>query len=254
MVNVMKRRIHPRGFGFAAILAAAVLLCKPGLAADSAVPAPGDARNDPIDQVAKDFNDLFPAKGIWLFTQYSRPGYEQYSTKQWQKFTNNFQKTPEGDYEQAGFCETEFFDNGAARPKYIETTVHRFSVENSKVVLYAIHADSNGGRNVYGPSSVERLGNGMAFKEISPTVAVGNWTFTTFFRTRRWFSRQHPTLERALRRYVEHRKAAGRKDLGGNSSRGKGSRSEVKRRSEGNRRKGNRSEGSRSDVNGSEVT
>ena len=137
-----------------------------------------------LDMVATDFNDLFPAHGIWLYTEYSRPGYEQYRTKQWQKFVGNFQKTAAGTYEQAGFCETEFFENGTSRNKSIDTTIHRFSVDNGKVMLRAIHINARGDQNIYGPSNVLRLGNGMEFQETSPMVAGGNWTFSTFYRTR----------------------------------------------------------------------
>lgn len=137
-----------------------------------------------LELFATELNQLFPPTGIWLALGYSRPGFE-WRSEQVQKFTSNFQKTPEGNYEKPGFCETEWFSNGNSNGKTIETTIHRLTIEKDKVVLYAIHVGPTGTRNVYGPSPLAREGNALVFRDMNPgAVAGGNWIQSTFYRKR----------------------------------------------------------------------
>ena len=136
-----------------------------------------------LELTASELNQLFPPKGVWLSGQFRRPN--PYRFDQAQKFTGNFQKTPEGDYEQPGFCEQEWFTNGQGSGKDVETTTHKLTVENGKVVVYAIHVNQAGQRNVYGPSNVAREGNAIVFRDMNPAaVSGGNWVQSTFFRKR----------------------------------------------------------------------
>jgi len=171
------------------VCAIALLAAQTAHAADLAIPVEREENTAEsqaqLESFAHDYNELFPASGISLRTSYSRPGYERWTTKQAQRFTGNLQKTAEGAYEQLGFCDTEQFDTGNSSGMYVESTIHRLSIENGKIALHAIHLGPNNNRNVYGPSAVDRLGNGLVFKEASPAgVAIGNWVQSTFFRSR----------------------------------------------------------------------
>ena len=157
----------------------------PLLATGQPDPARANAARAELELFAAEINQLFPPSGVWLSLSYSRPGFEQFRIEQAQKFTSNFHKTPEGNFEKPGFCETEWFKNGKSSIRIIETTIHRLTVENDRVVLYAIHAEVGGGRNVYGPSPVAREGNALVFRDINPAmVPGGNWIQSTFYRKR----------------------------------------------------------------------
>ena len=155
---------------------------------DKGPPNAGDPQNEAdarteLDLVATELNQLFPPSGIWLSGKFRRP--VPWHFAQAQKFTGNFQKTPEGNYEQPGFCDSQWFTNGEPGGKSTDTTVHRLTVENGKVVLYAIHVGPGGTRNVYGPSDVAREGNSIVFRDMNPAaVSGGNWVQSTFFRKR----------------------------------------------------------------------
>ena len=151
--------------------------------ADAATAVPSE-RQAELAAFLKDYNDLFPPTGVWLSGQFTRPN--PYRFDQSQKFTGNFQKTPEGNYEQPGSCESEWFTNGVSQgAREVETTTHKLTVENGKVVIYAIHVTQAGQRNVYGPSNVAREGNAIVFRDVNPAgVSGGNWVQSTFFRKR----------------------------------------------------------------------
>jgi len=155
----------------------------PAAAADAADSTKLAELQTELDGFVKDYNDLFPARGVWLSVVYTREQFPGMKWKQIQKFAGVFNKTPRGDYEQLGTCESDFY-NGNQNYRTDERTVHRLTIENGRVVLYSAYNQINGQRNEYGPSAVTRLGNSIAFREISTSTQDTSWEMSTFYRKR----------------------------------------------------------------------
>ena len=154
------------------------------LGADTSPAETSTADAQLLAQVAADMNELFPNPTTTLVTEWDRAGFEQYHWKQIQRIRGKFEKTATGDYEQVGTCESFFYSNKQLDNKSIDDTIQRLTVENGKLITYAIYTDQRGTQKIYGPSLLVPVGGGIQFREISPNLADFTWESTSFYRKR----------------------------------------------------------------------
>jgi len=128
-----------------------------------------------LDQLAKDFNTMYHGRTPTVVVLDGK--------RVWQKqtFLGLYEKTPEGDYLQRNTCETG--PNSSFGPAGTDDGEQRLTIENGRIVIYATYKPKNSPAWSGPPAGVERLGNGIIFRDITG-VGVGGWASNDFFITR----------------------------------------------------------------------
>lgn len=166
------------------VAATAMLLVLSAIVSAADTDTPMAATPELLAQVASDLNELFPDPTTTLVVEWDRDDFEQYHWKQIQRIRGRFEKTPTGDFEQVGSCESYYYTNKKLTHTVVEDTIQRLTIEKGKLITYAIYTDRNGQQKTYGPSLVVQVGGGIQFREISPNLADFTWESTSFYRKR----------------------------------------------------------------------
>ena len=152
-----------------------------------ALPAQDNSRTPELqkelDQVAADFNQMYRTrKPITVLLKGGR--------SQKQTFFGIYKKTPEGDYVQKNHCET-LADTGFA-PVGVAEGIQRLTVANGQIIVSVTYQYAGGPLRPCPPAAVQRLGNGIVFKEIESN-GPGSWLSNEFYFTR---DGRHETIRR----------------------------------------------------------
>ena len=137
-----------------------------------------------LEQLASDFNLMYRERTPILVAL------TQGRCRQTQTFLGIYEKTPEGDYAQQNLLITTV--SGGVSAVGTSDGEQRLTIESGRIVVIPTYRPKGGGLRVISSAAVERLGNGIIFREFR-TNGTGAWNSNEFYIKR---DGRHETVRR----------------------------------------------------------